>query len=110
MESLTKDELLQYLDQAIALESSIYGQSQIIDEYNVAAEKCKPPAFVKEEAKLAPEPEMPDSLAAAVVGMIMGGNSDTGRANGMGQWGSCSCVCSSHIYRCITFCNRWVHL
>ncbi len=73
MESLTKDELLQYLDRAIALESSIYGQSQIIDEYNVAMEKCNPPAFVKEEAKLTPEPEMPDSLAAAVVGMIMGG-------------------------------------
>lgn len=73
MESLTKDELLQYLDQAIALESSIYGQSQIIDEYNAAMEKCKPPAFVKKEAMLTPEPEMPDSLAAAVVGMIIGG-------------------------------------
>ncbi len=71
MESLTKDELLQYLDRAIALESSIYGQSQIIDEYNAAMEKCKPPAFVKKEAMLTPEPEMPDFLTAAVVGMIL---------------------------------------
>lgn len=71
MESLTKDELLQYLDRAIALENSIYGQSQIIDEYNAAMEKCKPPAFVKEEVTLVPEPVL--NVASDVIGNFVGG-------------------------------------
>ena len=69
MESLTKDELLQYLDQAIALESSIYGQSQIIDEYGAAMEKKKP-VFVKEEAKLIADPDEPKDFEKMLSGMI----------------------------------------